>query len=197
MNNQSNQPPHLQPGENIKPKARVWLIWLAVFGGIVLLMLFKDRMDLPGEMISQYRFEELVNAGQINHATINYNPQNAALNEVVGVYFRAGENGARTEVPFRAKIRLTSNLESKLLERPEFEPREPNTLLMSLAVSVLPFVIIAALIWFFFVRQIRKSTGRTVLQLDRLDAVLSKWEEQGQRMDKLLDKMEKDHGVRP
>lgn len=197
MNNQSDQPPQLSPGENIKPKSRAWLIWLAVLGGIILLMLFRDRMDLPGEMISQYRFEELVNGGQIKQATINYNPQNAALNEVVGVYYRPGENGTRTEVPFRAKVRLTPNLESKLLERPEFEPREPNTLLLNLAFSLLPFIIIAALIWFFFVRQIRKSSGRTVVQQDRLDAVLSKWEEQGQRMDKLLDKMEKDHGVKP
>ena len=196
MKNQPEQPPHLVSEEKPNPTSRAWIIWTAVFAGIVLLMLFKDRMPDPGEMISQYRFEELVNAGQIKHATINYNPQNAALSEVVGVYYR-GENGTRNEVPFRAKIRLTSNLESKLLERPEFEPYEPNTLLMSLAVSVLPFVIIAVLIWFFFVRQIRKSVGRTGQQNDRLDAVLSKWEEQGRRMDQLLDKVEKDHGVRP
>lgn len=160
-------------------------------------MVFKDRVGPPGEMISQYRFEQLLDSNLIKQATINYNPQNTALNEVVGFYYRGGENGAQVQVPFRAKVRLTPSLESKLLARPEFEPHEPNTLLISLAVSILPFVIVAALIWFLFVRQIKKSTGKTWLQQNRLDGILDKWEEQGRRMDRVLDKMEKDHGVKP
>jgi ATP-dependent Zn protease len=179
---------------------------LAVFGGIILLMLFKDRMDVPGEFINQYTFEQLVDSNLIEHATIHYSSQNTALNEITGIYYRTGENGARLEIPFRAKVRLTGALEGALLGRPEFEPHEPNSLFMNIVVSVLPILIIAALIWFFFIRQIRKAAraapsavdthARTIQQQERFDKVLAKWEEQGRRMDTVLEKMEKDYGLK-
>ncbi len=179
-------------------KARVWIIWLAVFAGIVLLLIFKDRIHGPAEMISQHRFQELVQENAIQSATINYGPQNAALNEVVGKYYKTNEPGIIREVPFRADVRLTPSLERELLSRPEFEPHEPNTFLVSIVVSILPFVIIAVIIWYFFIRQIRKvgsSTHvRTLQQQDRFDLILIKWEEQTRRMDAVLDRL--DTGVR-
>jgi ATP-dependent Zn protease len=186
-------------GESRTPR-RAWIVWLAVLGAIVLLMLFKERMDSPAETISQYRFEQLVDAGQITHATVNYDPQNPALNEVVGKYYKT-EGDAKTEVPFRAVIRLTGSLERKLLNMPEVEPRQPNALLLNIAASVLPFLLIAALIWFFFIRQIKKATrtspsaaevnARALEQQERFDRILDKWEDQARRMDAVLEKMEK------
>jgi ATP-dependent Zn protease len=164
-------------------------------------MLYKDRLDSESNEMSQHKFEQLVDSDQIVHATINYDPQSPALNEVVGTYYRI-EKDARIETPFRAKVRLTGGLEQKLLSLPQFEPRQPNTVLMSLVVSVLPIIVIAALIWFFFIRQIRRvarnspSTPdlqtRTVEQQDRLDKILDKWEQQARRMDGVLDRMERE-----
>ena len=37
-----------------------WVVWIAILGGIVLLMLFKDRMEPPGDPLSQYQFQQLV-----------------------------------------------------------------------------------------------------------------------------------------
>src|ERR1041385_1560856 len=151
-----------------KVPPRTWLVWIAIFGGIILLMLFKERMDAPGEVLTQYRFQQLVESNQIASATINYSPQNPELHEVIGKYIR---EGTKTEVPFRAKVRLTPNMEEKLYAKPQFEPHEPNTMLMSVAVSVLPFIIIAALIWFFFIRQI-KMAGKGALSFGKSKARL-------------------------
>ena len=67
------------------------MVWIAIFGGIILLMLFKDRMDTPGDVLNQYQFQELVDSNQIAQATINYNPQNSALNEIIGQVLQDGK----------------------------------------------------------------------------------------------------------
>lgn len=186
-------------GEPRTPR-RAWIVWLAVLGGILLLTLYGNRAQPSGDQISQYQFEQLVDAGQIVQATINYDPQNPALNEVIGRYTKI-DGASKSEVPFRARVRLTDALERKLLSMPQFQPRQPNTVLLNLVYSLLPFVIIAALIWFFFIRQIKKAARtspsaaevntRALEQQKRFDGILDKWEEQARRMDAVLERMEK------
>jgi ATP-dependent Zn protease len=177
---------------------RAWLVWLAVLGGILLLMVFRER---PGsETLSQHQFEKLVDLGQITHATVLYDPQNP-LNEVVGKYYKIQGEG-RIEVPFRTRVRMTSNLEETLLSLPQIELNQANTALMSVVWSVLPIVIIAALIWFFFIRQLKQGSkgvpsaaeihARSAQQQDRFEKLLDKWEQQTKRMDGVLETMERD-----
>jgi len=165
----------------------------------VLLMLLRDKRESqPGEQISQHRFEELVDAGQIVHATVSYDNQ-SPLNEIDGVY--KAEGNVQKEVRFRTKVRLTGRLEEKLFNRPQFEARQPNTVVMSIIWSVLPIIVIAVLIWFFFIRQIKRiarnspSTpdlqARAGEQLNRFEKILDKWEDQARRMDAVLEKMER------
>jgi cell division protease FtsH len=149
---------------------RTWIVWIAIFGGIILLMLFKEKLDSPADTLSQYNFQKLVDSNLIVEATINYSPQSPALNEVLGKYYKI-EGDPKSISPFRAKVRLTEKMEEKLYSLPQFSPREPNTMLMSVAVSVLPFVIIAALIWFFFIRQI-KMAGKGALSFGKSKARL-------------------------
>jgi cell division protease FtsH len=153
-----------------KVPPRTWVVWIAIFGVIVLLMLFKDRMEPPGELLSQPRFQQLVESNQIVQATINYNPQSSDLREVTGKY-RKLENDAKSEAPFRARVRLLPDLEKKLLGMPQVDVREPNTMLFSFMLSVLPIIVIAALIWFFFIRQI-KMAGKGALSFGKSKARL-------------------------
>jgi len=153
-----------------KVPPRTWVVWIAIFGVIVLLMLFKDRMEPPGELLSQPRFQQLVESNQIVQAIINYNPQSSDLREVTGKY-RKLENDTKSEVPFRARVRLLPDLENKLLKMPQVDVREPNTMLFSFMLSVLPIIVIAALIWFFFIRQI-KMAGKGALSFGKSKARL-------------------------
>jgi ATP-dependent Zn protease len=194
------------PDQKLPIPPRTWIVWTAIFGGIILLMLFRERMESQGQEINQYKFEQLVNAKRIVSATVNYNAQNPALIEVSGRY-SDGAAGQETKVPFRAKIRLTNTLEDKLLSLPEIEVREPDTLLFNVVRSMLPIIIIGVMIWFFFIRQIRRvarnSPGtpdlqaRTSEQQDRFDKIMEKWEEQTRRMDAVLDRMEKNNKSGP
>src|SRR5262245_40976260 len=96
---------------------RTWIIWIAIFGGIILLMLLRERMDSQAETLTQYQFQQLVDSNLIVQATINYNPQNPLLTEIIGKY-RKGEGDAAKPVTFRAKARLTEKMEEKLFAKP-------------------------------------------------------------------------------
>ena len=157
-------------GGEFRVPPRTMVVWIAILGGIVLLMLFRDRMDTPGDVLNQYTFQQLVESNQIVQATINYSPQSPDLREITGKY-RKIENDQKSETPFRAKVRLYPELEKKLLGLKQFDPREPNTMLFSFMLSVLPIIIIAALIWFFFIRQI-KMAGKGALSFGKSKARL-------------------------
>jgi cell division protease FtsH len=157
-------------GGEFRVPPRTMVVWIAILGGITLLMLFKDRMDSPGEVLNQYRFQQLVESNQIVQATINYSPQSPDLREITGKYSKT-ESDRKVEMPFRAKVRLYPELEKKLLNLQQFEPREPNTMLFSFLLSVLPIIVIAALIWFFFIRQI-KMAGKGALSFGKSKARL-------------------------
>jgi cell division protease FtsH len=146
------------------------VVWIAIVGVIVLLMLFKDRMEPPGDVLNQPGFQRVVESNQIVQAVINYNPQSSDLREVTGKYWKL-ENDHKVEAPFRARVRLLPDLENKLLKMPQVDVREPNTMLFSFMLSVLPIIIIAALIWFFFIRQI-KMAGKGALSFGKSKARL-------------------------
>jgi cell division protease FtsH len=157
-------------GGEFRVPPRTMIVWIAILGGITLLMLFKDRMETPGDNLKQTRFMELVESNQIVQATINYNPQGTYLREITGKYKKT-DDGRTVIAPFQAKIVLYPELEKKLVNNPVFEPREPNTMLFSFMLSILPIIIIAALIWFFFIRQI-KMAGKGALSFGKSKARL-------------------------
>lgn len=156
-------------GGEFRVPPRTMVVWIAILGGITLLMLFKDRMDTPGDVLKQYGFQQLVESNRIIQATINYNPQSPDLREITGRYWK--DNDHKVEAAFRAKVVLYPELQKKLLSMPQFEPREPNTMLFSFLLSVLPIIVIAALIWFFFIRQI-KMAGKGALSFGKSKARL-------------------------
>jgi cell division protease FtsH len=156
---------------------RTWIVWAAAIAGIVLLLLFKDRMEPQGEVLSQNAFMQKVASNQIVKATITYDPQ-SVLTDIVGKY-RLDKNVSVAKDPsirpddvtFRAKVRLTEKLETLLYETGRFEPRAPNTLLIGMFWTLAPVLLIGAVIWFLFIRQI-KMAGKGALSFGKSKARL-------------------------
>ena len=73
--NKYNNDENPKKGSEFRVPPRTWLVWIAIFGGIILLMLMKDRWDVQGDVVTQYRFQQLVDSNLIASATINYSPQ--------------------------------------------------------------------------------------------------------------------------
>ena len=162
-------------GGEFRVPPRTWIVWIAIFGGIIMLMLMRDKWETQGEPLPQWRFMQLYDSNLIAQAVVNYNPQNPLLTEIIGRYIEADKDGnvikGAKEKPFRTRARLTEKYEGRLFRDPRIEPREPNTMLLSVVWSVLPIVIIAALIWFFFIRQI-KMAGKGALSFGKSKARL-------------------------
>jgi hypothetical protein len=143
----------------------------------VLFVLSKDNTDTSSVVTRQKLIELLIDDRTVR-GTIHYNPQASALTEITGSYVETNAAGLVEEKRFRLKTRLNDALETRLLNSGKFEADEPNTVLLSLFYTLSPILLVAVLIYFFFIRQI-KMAGRVVNRelLDRklfsaLDRVL-------------------------
>ncbi len=151
---------------------RNWLIWIGILALLPLLWRFHDQMDTRYRTLSYTEFKGLVESNLVVKGVISYNPQSEYLHEITGKYNEPAKEGvAAKEVAFRAKIRLLPDLEKKVLESGVFETVEPNTLLLGILYSLLPFLLLAALIWFVLVRQIRMA-GKGALSFGKSKARL-------------------------
>ncbi len=164
-------------GPELKVPPRTWIVWSAAISGIILLLLFKDRMEPQGELLPQSAFMQKVASNEIAKAVIVLDPQ-SPKRDVFGKYYQTDGKGQRVlqddkpvEIPFTAKVFLTEQRIQDLLNNPVFDSRQPNTLLLGLFWSLGPILVIGALIWFFFIRQI-KMAGKGALSFGKSKARL-------------------------
>jgi cell division protease FtsH len=161
-----------------KVPPRTYLLWIAILIAIPLLMFFKNSAGTQGEPLTQAEFLEKVDAGDVASGLIIYDPQSPYLHDVRGTYYKTDANGQRVkdggkdlEVKFHAKIRLTDTIEDKVLRTGVFQTKGTNPVVFSLVYSLLPILVIGALIWFFFIRQI-KMAGKGALNFGKSKARL-------------------------
>jgi len=154
---------------DVRVPPRTWLLWLAILSLIPLLVFFKDKADGTYDTLTHKRFLDLFEAGQIRPgAVIHYNPQ-SPLREVSGKYGDGKSADSKSEHRFKLETRLSENLEDRLLTSGLFSVAEPNTLLLNLFYGILPFLILAAVIYFFLIRQI-KMAGKGALSFGKSKA---------------------------
>src|SRR3989454_306336 len=161
-------------GNEIKVPPRTWLLWIGILALIPLLWKFNKNFETKYRVPSHVEFVNLVTNDQIIEGTINYNPQTEhGLNEITGRYWEVKGPGPndRVEMPFKIKTRLLPDLEKMLWASGKFKGSEPNTLLLGVIYSLLPFILLAALIWVFLIRQL-KMAGKGTLSFGKSKARL-------------------------
>jgi cell division protease FtsH len=161
-------------GGEFRVPPRTWIVWVAIFGGIIALLLARDKVENQGKRLSEYEFlqkaQENLIAGPVH---TYYNAQNPSLQEVTGEYYDVDADGKKTVVPFRSKVVLTDHLVEQLLAslKQDFQPDEQSGIWTSILITMLPFLLLAAVIWFFFIRQI-KMAGKGALSFGKSKARL-------------------------
>ncbi len=160
-------------GGDFKVPPRTWIVWIAIIGGITMLVTFKSHMEMQPGQLSPYDFQQKVNSNLIAQASLNINPQSPLVADIVGAYYKTDDTGKRLNetVPFRTKTLLTDKMQEKLINLPPFEVHEPNQFLLSAVLTVLPIILIAVVIWFIFIRQI-KMAGKGALSFGKSKARL-------------------------
>ncbi len=173
-----NKPNNNREGgdDEFRGGARPWLIWLLILGFIPLLIIIKDKGPMRPNTLSYTAFMKLVDDGRVEIGKIGFNPQASDLREITGKYKLADDDKAAKDetgqlklIPFRIKTYLRPETVERLLATGRFETEEPNTLLMSVLITLLPFVLAAAFIYFFFIRQL-KMAGKGALSFGKSKA---------------------------
>jgi cell division protease FtsH len=158
-----------KPGDSRVP-TRGWLFLIAILGFLPLLFMLRRQADTKYQPLSPSEFFSKLSATQIVSGTITFDPQ-SPLQEITGRYLEVRadgqpattDSGQPRETNFITRLALVDDDVKELQRNPRFEVKTPNTLLMNVFVTVvLPFLLLAALIYFFFIRQI-KMAGRGAL----------------------------------
>ncbi len=153
------------PGDSRVP-ARGWLFLIAILGFLPLLFMLRRQADTRYQQLSPHEFFSRLAATQIVSGTITFDPQ-SPLQEITGKFAEAAVEGQEKQVPFVTHVALVDDDVKDLQRNPRFEVKTPNTLLMNVFVTlILPFLLLAALIYFFFIRQI-KMAGRGALSFGK------------------------------
>src|SRR5262245_20381471 len=121
---------------DVKVPPRNWLIWTLILVAIPVVIFFRTKTESKYPTIPRQALIKLLdNQEQKIEGKIYYAPpQSSMLSEISGRYY---PTNATDWQYFRAKTRLTDDLEQALLKR-GFQEAEPNTFLMSIFVTVLP-----------------------------------------------------------
>jgi cell division protease FtsH len=165
-----------------KVPPRTYLLWIAIIGLIPLLVIFRQNATNQGKPLSQYEFMQKATNDLIAKAIITLDPQSPYSRDIRGSYFKTDAEGEKVmdasgkpvEVAFYTQVFLTDERLETLLSGPKFESKRPNTLLLNLIWSLGPILLVALLIYFVFIRQI-KMAGKGALSFGKSKArMLSK-----------------------
>jgi cell division protease FtsH len=158
---------------DVKVPPRNWLVWILILFTVPLVVFFKKNTDAKFTSIPRQKFIELLTETNADvTGTIHYPPpQSSMLCEITG-HTSSTNLGATLQNSgnFRVKTRLDDLLEKTLLAK-GFETAEPNTIFMSIFVTVLPILVVALFVYFFFIRQI-KMAGKGALSFGKSKARL-------------------------
>ncbi len=153
--------------QNKDPKvpARGWLLMLAIIAFIPLLMLLKDKSEANMPKMNLVKLEGLLEEGrEISNGVIMLSP-GSELVEISGKYKASQEESQdedllkyKGQIPFKFDAYLTDEKKDELLHNYNaFTAKEPDTMLVGLLLQLGPFLLLAFIIYFFFIRQIRMA----------------------------------------
>jgi cell division protease FtsH len=171
--NGSGRGPQKAPG-GLKVPTTTWVAWIVILGSIAALMLVHNRMSTPTGLISEPEFLLKFESNQIASAVISYNPQSAPLTQINGKYYQTDNKGnvikPLVEVPFVVEYAyLPDDVLKQLIRSEKVKLSMPNAMLISALWTIVPFLAIGILFWFFFIRQI-KMAGKGALSFGKSKA---------------------------
>ena len=158
-------------GGEFRVPPRTWILWIVILGAIPLLLLFKERPDAGKDKLTEPQFIELLDANKIEKGTVWADMQSLPLQEITGIYVKGMDGDKPVHANFTVWTQLDDALNKKIRDYGKFDRRKPNTVLQGMLVSVLPILLIALLIWFVFIRQI-KMAGKGALSFGKSKARL-------------------------
>jgi hypothetical protein len=124
----------------------LWALCIAFFAALSLTVIVRQKSATPTAQWTQNKFLEELRATNMIEGTIVYDAQSPFLQEIHGRYYAAAESGALVPRNFKTRVRLTDKLEDDVLGTGLFVVKQPNTVLLNILYTFLPFLVIGLLI---------------------------------------------------
>ncbi|MCD8533796.1 MAG: ATP-dependent zinc metalloprotease FtsH [Verrucomicrobia bacterium] len=127
-------------------------------------MLLRDRPDSGLPKVNLTQFEKLLEENRVIEADLVLTPS-SKLVEISGRYKAGPDEEANAtlskfkgEIPFRFETFLSEEkLQSLVLAHEQLLPKQPDTMLIGILLQLGPFLLLAFIIYFFFIRQIKMA----------------------------------------
>jgi cell division protease FtsH len=148
------------------------LAWTGIIALFVAVFMMRQHYQVPIGGISQSDFLQKFDSNQISEATIVVNQQVLPLAEINGSYFKTDKDNKVTkeEIPFVVhNAWLTQEMLNTLTRSQKVTISSPNIMLQNVFWGIAPLLILGALFWFFFIRQI-KIAGKGALSFGKSKA---------------------------
>ena len=157
-------------------------VWLVIIGSVLAFALVRNHIAKPTKMpLSATEFLQKLEANQIEHATVSYNPQSRDVAKISGTYYRTDKDGnnikTEKEVPFIVENALiTPNLERKLVRSDKIVFNTPNPMLKAVAYNLLFFagigmviLLLLGIIIYVVSRAVKRPVGAPVPPVQKPD----------------------------
>lgn len=167
--NKPNKPLPGGPPDRFQPK--VLIVWLVIFAAIIALWSLYVPQPRDEKTLSIPNVVRALDEGRLAEVTLKSDPKGGPQWYQIQGRLAADPGDTENErgIPFVAKGRLTDDVYNKLTDPAygiQVREQPASTLLMDIMIGLLPFVLIIALLYFLFVRQLRMA-GRGAMNFGK------------------------------
>ncbi len=168
-NNRNSNAGRQGPPDRFQPK--VLLIWLVIFAAIIGIWSVTESQQTNVQQLRIVDVVRQIKAGNVERGIIKPDPNAGPEYYQIDGYLKAPVSGSAIEdegpeisgattlgsgsVKFQASGRVMED--DYVLLREKLDERPASTMLMNVLISLLPFIIIIAILYFLFLRQIRQA----------------------------------------
>ncbi len=142
-------------------------VWLFILLGIGALLFFQSPDEKGRAEITQSEFETLLREGKVSEVSIVPVSESQKLCRVEGAFTKESELDGKTKGFFKSQVYMTDSLSDSIRTMAHnVVAQTPSEWLKIFITIFLPIILIAVLIYFFFIRQI-KMQGRGAMSFGK------------------------------
>ncbi len=160
------------PPDRFQPKMLIF--WLVLVAAVLALLWYTPPGSQGPETLTMQEVLARAQAGNVNRDSKTpavIRPDQSGGRDWMEIKGESRKDASSPWRPFRVADRVTDATYEALSKTGAFQPQPTQTLLTSIALQVVPFIIIIGLLYFLFVRQLRQA-GRGALSFGKSRAKL-------------------------
>ena len=176
----SDQNKSVEPDKNGKRNggefpvpSRTILVWIGILGLVVVLFLAREGNEPKPKELTYPELEQKIADNLIveDSGVISFNPQSPDIRKITGKYYKTDAQKKKTseQIAFKTEIPQTDTIFTALIKSGQFKSVPSNNIMLNVMLNLLPFVLVAGLIYFFLIRQI-KMAGKGALSFGKSKA---------------------------